>query len=133
MPESRELQPRGDGRRDMAMMVRDVARQLDLKIVAGENRLDREVTGGYAGDLLSCVMAGAASGNLWVTVQGHPNVVAVATLTGISGVIVTEGARIDPGVADKANQEGIPILSSLKPSFEVVAALAGLGITGKQC
>lgn len=115
------------------MMVGDVARQLDLRIVAGDNRLDREVTGGYVGDLLSCVMAGAAAGNLWVTVQGHPNVVAVATLTGISGVIVTEGARIDQGVVEKANLEGIPVMSSSKPSFEVVADLVGLGITGKQC
>ncbi len=115
------------------MIVGDVARQLDLKIEAGDNRLDREVTGGYVGDLLSCVMAGAASGNLWVTVQGHPNVVAVATLAGISGVIITEGARIDQGVANKANQEGIPIMSSSKPSFEIVVELAGLGITGKQC
>lgn len=113
------------------MLVRDVARQLDLRIIAGGNWLDREVTGGYVGDLLSCVMSGAVSGNLWVTVQGHPNVVAVATLTSISGVIVTEGARIDPGVAERANQEGIPVMSSSKPSFEIVVGLAGLGITGK--
>ncbi len=113
------------------MMVGDVARRLDLKIVAGDNRLDREVTGGYVGDLLSCVMAGAASGNRWVTIQRHPNVVAVATLVGISGIIVTEGAGIDQGVAQRADQEGIPILSSSKPSFEVVADLVSLGITGK--
>jgi predicted transcriptional regulator len=115
------------------MLVREVVTRLDLKVVAGEDQVDRVVTGGYTGDLLSCVMAGAAMGNLWVTVQAHPNVVAVALLVGISAVIITEGARIESAVIEKANREGIPILSSPEPSFEVVVALAGLGIKGKQC
>jgi predicted transcriptional regulator len=115
------------------MIVKELAERLDLKVEAGEKGLDREVTGGYVGDLLSCVMAGASSGNVWVTVQGHPNVVAVATLTGITAVLVTEGARIEPGTLDKANQEGIPILSSAQPSFELVVRMGELGIKGKQC
>ncbi len=115
------------------MIVRDLVDKLDLQVVAGEGRLDRAVTGGYVGDLLSCVMAGAAAGNVWVTVQGHSNVVAVATLVGISGVVVTEGATIEPAVLERANQEGIPILSCTRPSFELVAAMADLGIKGQVC
>ena len=105
------------------LTVRDVVEQLKLKVVAGENGLGREVKGGYVGDLLSCVMAKAEAGNLWVTVQGHPNVVAVATLVGISAIIVAENARIDPETAEKAEQEAIPILSSGKSAFRVVSEL----------
>ena len=112
------------------MIVKDCVEPLALKVLAGESRLDRQVTGGYVGDLLSSVMARAAPGNLWVTIQGHPNVVAVATLVGISGVIVTEGGRVDQATLDKAEQEGIPILSSPRTSFSVVADLAGLGVKG---
>jgi len=113
--------------------VEDVVEQLELRVAAGENGLGREVTGGYVGDLLSWVMAKAARGNLWVTVQSHPNVVAVAVLAGISGIVVAEGARIDPATLEKATQEGIPILSSHKSSFTVVAELASLGVKGTEC
>ncbi len=70
---------------------------------------------------------------MWVTVQGHPNVVAVATLVGIAGVIVTEASRIDPATLEKARQQGVPILVSQKPSFDVVADLVALGIKGSGC
>lgn len=113
--------------------VRDVIERLPLKLMAGEGGLDREVSGGYVGDLLSLVMAKAASGNLWVTVQGHPNVVAVAILVGLSAIIVAEGARIDAATLEKAEQEGVPLLSSPEPSFEVVAGLVGLGVKGRGC
>ncbi len=113
--------------------VEDVVGQLGLKVAAGEDWLGREVSGGYVGDLLSCVMARAARGNLWVTVQGHPNVVAVAVLVGVSGVVVSEGARIDPATLEKARQEGIPILSSPKSSFTIVAELVALGVKGDGC
>ena len=62
------------------MTVRELAAALDLSTLTGQGHLDREVTGGYASDLLSCVMAGARAGDVWVTLQGHANVVAVASL-----------------------------------------------------
>lgn len=110
--------------------VRDVVEQLKLKVVAGESHLGREVSGGYVGDLLSCVMARTRSGNVWVTVQGHPNVVAVATLVGISAIVVAESARIDPGTVEKAEQEGVPLLSCAKPAFGVVSDLVAAGVKG---
>ncbi len=108
--------------------VGDVAERLAAKVVAGEERLDRLVTGGYVGDLLSCVMAGASAGDVWVTVQGHPNVVAVATLVGISAILVAEGARVDPGTVERANQEGIPILCSPRRSYALVEGLVDMGV-----
>ena len=40
------------------MHVRQVIKQLGLNLTSG-NQIDVEITGGYASDLLSCVMAGA--------------------------------------------------------------------------
>ncbi|MGE5620134.1 MAG: DRTGG domain-containing protein [Sphingomonadaceae bacterium] len=110
--------------------VRDVVERLPVKVVAGDRRLSREITSGYVGDLLSLVMARAPFGSVWVTVQGHPNVVAVAVLVGISAIIVSEGARIDAATLEKADQEGIPILSSAATSYDLVAELSGLGLKG---
>ncbi|MGE5618526.1 MAG: DRTGG domain-containing protein [Sphingomonadaceae bacterium] len=115
------------------LTVRDVLQRLEMTVVAGEGHLGRQVSGGYVGDLLSCVMANASSGDVWVTVQGHPNVAAVATLAGISAIIVAEGARIDPATVEKAEQERIPVLSCPRSAFDIVAALAGLGVRGSKC
>lgn len=113
--------------------VRDVVEQLKLKVVAGEDGLGREVSGGYVGDLLSCVMAQATAGNVWVTVQGHSNVVAVATLVGISAIIVAEKSRIDQSTLEKAEQERIPLLSTDRSAFCMVTNLVDMGIRDSRC
>ena len=86
------------------------------------------MTGGYAADLLSCAMAGAHRGNLWVTLQGHLNVVAIATLDELAGVIVTEGKPVAADALAKAQEEGLPILTTTMTTFEVVGRLWEIGI-----
>jgi len=86
------------------------------------------VTGGYVSDLLSYVMARAKEGNLWVTVQSHPNIVAVASLVNLAGIIITEGGRPDAGTVEKAEQEGVPILTTQLTSYEVAGRLWELGV-----
>ncbi len=83
---------------------------------------------GYTSDLLSCVMASAAHQGIWVTLQAHANIVAVAALLDLSAVIITEGAMPDPATIMKANQEGVVLLSTPKPSFYVVGKLWEMGL-----
>ena len=113
------------------MQVRQVIKQLDLYLVAG-SKIDVEITGGYASDLLSCVMAGAKAGNIWVTLQAHPNIVAVASLIDLSAVIVTEGVSPDPETIARAQETGIPLLTTAQDTFSTVVALAQLGIVGAE-
>jgi predicted transcriptional regulator len=110
------------------MKLDEIIHRLALGVCAGAEGLDRDVTGGYACDLLSYVMARAREGNLWITVQGHPNIVAVASLVGLSGVVVTEGAKVDPATIEKANQESIPIMTTSHTTFWVTCRLCELGI-----
>ena len=110
------------------MKVNQIVSALSLTVSAGSRGLEAEVTGGYSSDMLSCAMAGAAQGNLWVTLQGHLNVVAVATLNEVAGVIVTEGKPVSPEALSKANDEGIPILTTHLGTFEVCGRLWELGV-----
>lgn len=112
------------------MIIREIAEALDLTVAAGEQGLDREITGGYAADLLSCVMAGAAAGNVWVTLQAHPNVVAVADLLGLAGVIITEDTPVDEATLSRAEERGIPVLRTRESTYCVVVRLAQQGIDG---
>src|SRR5689334_22971595 len=74
--------------------------------------------GGYSSDLLSCVMAGAKKGYILITLQAHLNIVAVAALTETAAVIITEDARPDSASIAKANQQGVILLSTPKPTYE---------------
>ena len=112
------------------MNVTDVVDKLGLEILAGEGNLDNPVTGGYAADLLSCTMARARKGNVWVTMQSHPNVAAVASLLELAAVIVTEGRVPESETISKANEQKIPILSTPFTTYGIVAALARLGVEG---
>lgn len=113
------------------MIVQDLVDTLSLDVLAGGN-LDAKVTGGYASDLLSCVMAGAKEGNVWVTLQAHPNVVAVASLLDLSAVVVTEGVAADWETVQRAQENGVTILGTARPTFDLVVQLGELGIGGRR-
>lgn len=110
------------------MKLAAIAEALSLKPLTGDEGLDNEVSGAYVGDLLSHVIARARPGNVWVTVQAHANVIAVAVLTGLSGVVLAEGVAINPATIEKAREEHIPVFSSDRTAFEVAAGLVRVGV-----
>jgi len=109
------------------MKLREIVEKLDLEVVVGKD-LEREVKGGYIGDLLSNVMAGAREGDIWLTVQGHQNVVAVALLTEVAGVVVVEGLGIDEKAIERAEEKGINLLRSNLIAYQLASKLTELGI-----
>ena len=112
------------------MKVLDIIKSFELKLKAGKDRLHEEVTGGYASDLLSDVIAHSRKGNIWITIQTHPNIVAVAIMKELSGIILTGGREPDADTIQKAEEEGIPILVSPLFTFELVGRLYQIGILG---
>jgi len=112
------------------MTVSDIVKSFGLKIKTGKNRLDEEVTGGYAGDLLSDVIAHSHKGNIWVTIQTHPNIVAVASMKELAGIILAGSREPDADTLKKAEEEEIPILVSPLFTYEVVGKLYQMGISG---
>lgn len=86
------------------------------------------VKSGYTSDLLSCVLAGAKSGAVWVTLQCHVNVIAVATMLDLCAVILTEGVQPDKDTLARAEEQGIILLSTTANSYEVSGRLWELGL-----
>lgn len=113
------------------MKVHEIVEKLECTVEAGFGGLDNDVRGGYASDLLSDVMAHAGEGDVWVTVQAHQNIVAVATLAGLSAIVVAGGVRCEPEAIARAEQEGIPLLRTDLPAFEVVGRLYVAGVRGR--
>ena len=85
-------------------------------------------TGGYSSDLLSCVMAGAKKGYVWITLQAHLNIVAVAALNEVAAIIITENAQPDAASIAKANQQSVVLLSTSQASYEINGKLWEMGI-----
>ena len=114
------------------MKLGKIADELKLEnLTAAADIAGPDVTGGYASDLLSDVLANAPRGGVLVTVQVHLNVIAVAMHAELSGVIFAGGRRPEPAVIQRAVDEGLPLLATALPAFEVVGRLYHLGIRGQ--
>jgi hypothetical protein len=110
------------------MNLQEIVNSLALEVKTPELDLNREVTGGYVSDLLSDVMGNTYQGNVWVTLQIHLNIVAVASLKGLSGIILVNDRKPDGDTMKKAVAEDIPIMTSPLPTFELVGRLYALGL-----
>lgn len=110
------------------MQINEVVDRLGLTVLVGAEHLNADVAGGYVADLLSCVIAGAKPHDLWVTLQTHVNIVAVASLKEIAGILVAEGAVVPDVTLEKAAQQGVVMLSSPQPIYETVKQLVALGL-----
>jgi hypothetical protein len=113
------------------MTLQDMIEKLDLRVLTEPKDFSQvTATGGYSSDLLSCVMTGAKSGGVWVTLQAHGNIVAVAALLELAAIIITEDAKPDSATVAKANEQGVVLLAAAQPSFAIVGRLWELGLRG---
>ncbi len=111
------------------MNLQQVIQELNLKVLTNPKDFSSIIPEtGYTSDLLSCVMSGAKHHCLWVTLQAHANIVAVAALLDLSAVIITEGATPDAATIEKANQEEVTLLFTEKTSFYIVGKLWDMGL-----
>jgi hypothetical protein len=108
----------------------ELIKELDLSVRSAKTHLDREVTGGYASDLLSDVLAHGEEGNLWITLQIHQNIVGVASMKDLAGIILVNNREPEPETLEKAELERLPIMVTEMPTFELVGRLYSLGIVG---
>ncbi len=87
---------------------------------------DREILGGYAGDLLSWVMGRAKEGDAWVTIMSNVNIVAVCSLADPACIVLSEGVAPDEDTLRRAEQQGVNILSTKLDTFAACARIAEL-------
>ena len=105
------------------MKVSELIEKLDLTVFSGEKGLDREITGAYVSDLLSDVMGNAKEGHVWITLQVHQNVIAIASLKDMAAVILVNNLEPQENTVSHSNDENIPVLGSSLPTFELAGRL----------
>jgi len=112
------------------LTLKDIVDKLDLEVETGVRVLDKEVKGGYASDLLSDVMANGKPDFIWVTLQVHQNIIAVAALKELAGIVLVNGRKPDKETIEKAEKENIFIASSSLQAFELIGRMYEMGIAG---
>ncbi len=114
---------------DNPMNLQEIINRLNLTVLTDPRDFTSiQPDDGYTSDLLSCVMAGAKNNYLWITLQAHLNIVAVAALLDVAAIIITENAQPDSATISKANEQGIVLLSTPKPTYEIDGKLWEMGI-----
>ena len=108
------------------MTVQDLVSTLKLNVLSGEQGLSREIEGCYVSDLLSDVMGNAEMNNVWVTLQTHKNVMAIASLKELACVILVKGQTASEETLEQSNEEGIPFLSTTMQTFETAGKIYDL-------
>ncbi len=96
-----------------------LAEQLGLKVVVAGEGAERTLSSVYCCDLLSIVMGRAPADGVWVTVMGNINTIAVAVLTDVSCVILSENVQADDNCIQKAKEQGICLLQTELPTFDI--------------
>lgn len=109
------------------IMVSDVVSRLEL-VSPGTTAADRPVTGGLVSDLLSYVMANGQPGQVWITVQGHANIIAIAALTALAGVIVAGGFQPENEAVARAEEEDILLFTSHYSPYTLAGMLYEMGV-----
>jgi hypothetical protein len=114
------------------MKLRQIIEELGLEVRCAARDLDIQISGGYASDLLSDVLANAKKDNIWITMQIHQNIVGVASIKDLAGIVIVNGREPEEETLKKAKQENIPIMLTKLPTFEIAGRLYKLGVHGTE-
>ncbi len=113
------------------MKLNTLVNEFGLEVKSAPSALGREIACAYVSDLLSDVIAHAGVGDVWITLQLHVNIVAVASMKELSGIIIINGRQPEQETMARAETEAIPIMVSTLPAFELAGKLYQAGIRGR--
>jgi len=105
------------------MKLNEIIEKLKLQVLTAQDKLDTEVSYGYTSDLLSDVIANSKEGNLWITLQTHQNIIAVAKLKDLAGIIIVNNRKPEEETLKKAEEENVPLITTEETAFNISGKL----------
>lgn len=108
------------------MTVKHLLNELSLTNWTPDADLEKTITGGYVGDMLSWVMGRAKEGCVWMTIMSNHNVAAVALMADVACVVLTEDVKPDESLLKQAQFRKIPLFTSPLSSYEFSCKLSRL-------
>lgn len=108
------------------MNLKELTEHLSLRSFTRSGLLSRDVATAYTSDLLSDVMANSRGGTVWITLQVHPNIIAVAKLKDLAGVILVNDREPQAETLKKAEEENIALLGTKENAYTISGRLFAL-------
>ena len=105
------------------MKLQNLADELLLKTLSHDKGLSKDVSGGYVSDLLSDALANCAEDSVWITLQKHTNIVAVASLKNLAGIIIVGGRELEEDVLKQAEAKEVTIMTTPMSAFETAGKI----------
>lgn len=105
------------------MKLKEIIEKLQTHVLTAQDKLDTDVSGGYTSDLLSDVIANSREGNIWITLQTHQNIIAVAKLKDLAGIIIVNNRQPDEETLKKAEKEKVPLMTAKETAFTISGKL----------
>ncbi len=105
------------------MKLNEIIEKLKLQVLTVQDKLDTEVSYGYTSDLLSDVIANSKEGNLWITLQTHQNIIAVAKLKDLAGIIIVNNRKPEEETLKKAEEENVLLITTEETAFNISGKL----------
>ena len=112
------------------MKLNDIVQQTELHVFHRGSAWDQDVGSGYVGDLLSDVIASGRKNMLWITIQVHENIVAVASLKDLAGIILAKGNQPLEETLKAAQSENVTLLGSRLNAYQLIEKLVQIGVSG---
>lgn len=109
------------------MKVQDVLTLSDCSVLVNGNT-ERELSKIFCCDMLSVAMGKAPADSVWVTVMGNKNTLAVASLTDVACIVFAESVTPDKDTISQAEKEGITLLSTGLPIFDIALKIHEAGL-----
>ncbi|MEE1284561.1 MAG: DRTGG domain-containing protein [Acutalibacteraceae bacterium] len=107
------------------MTVQNLIDEFSLEVLCcGDKAAEKEVKGGYCGDMLIWVMSRANEGDCWLTVMGNVNSIGVAVLADVACILLTENSAFDDDAKMRAEQNGVIVLRSGENAFDLAVKIA---------
>ena len=94
------------------MKLSEIKEILEAELIIGEDKMDTQVTGGAASDLMSDLLRNPKGGALLLTGLTTVQVVRTSVIAGMAAVIFVRGKQPDSQIKEMAQEHGLPLLSS---------------------
>jgi predicted transcriptional regulator len=94
------------------MKLSEVKEILQADVIVGDNKLDIEVSGGAASDLMSDLLRNPKEGALLLTGLTSIQAVRTTVIAGMAAIVFVRGKKPDNELISHAKENDIPILST---------------------
>ena len=110
------------------MELKKIIEIVEGTVLTDTSLLDRDIKGGYSGDLMSDVLASIQPHAVLLTGLCNPQVVRTAQMADVEAVVLAHGKKPPQETIDLANQEDLPLISSPYGLYELSGRLFAAGL-----